>query len=239
VRDTDRLGPSSRRAALLRIDVGRAGVGVSNPCLSDPRPIEAALCQWRFHPPSGGESSNGRTADSDSACLGSNPSSPANRHSRSKFSDDLTGFWSSRAFAHSRLPSFAQRATVSLGNFINWPFASTPMNLILVAVFALTLSMFAQADPARANHATPGAFCGMSSGNTARTCSPSSLVGCKRAAARGVHGVTIQGCAKRAATCSSCLAGLQRCVARLSHQAPRMKTCATCSARLSKCLDKT
>jgi hypothetical protein len=108
----------------------------------------------------------------------------------------------------------------------------------ILAALALIFGIVTLAAPASANHATPGEFCGFRSGNTARTCSPSSLAGCKRAVARGVKGFTLQGCAKRAATCASCLAGLHRCIARLSHQAPRMKACATCSARLSKCLDK-
>jgi hypothetical protein len=107
-----------------------------------------------------------------------------------------------------------------------------------LAALLLTLSLFTHTAPAIANHATPGNFCGMSSGNTARTCSSHSEQSCKRAAMRGVKGFTAQGCAKRAATCNSCLTSLQACVARLSHQVPRAKTCATCAARLSKCLDQ-
>lgn len=106
-----------------------------------------------------------------------------------------------------------------------------------LAALLLTLTLVTEAAPARANHATPGEFCGITSGNTARTCSPHAQASCKRAAARGVKGFTAQGCAKRAAICTSCIAGLHSCIARLSHQAPRAKTCATCSAHLSKCLD--
>lgn len=89
-------------------------------------------------------------------------------------------------------------------------------------------------------HATPGATCGMSSGNTARTCSSHSINSCKRAVARGVAGFTAARCQKLETGCSSCLASMQRCVRRIGHISGRLtnSTCETCKSRLYRCLDQ-
>ncbi len=91
-----------------------------------------------------------------------------------------------------------------------------------------------------ATHSTPGATCGISSGNFARTCRSGTLERCMNAVARKVEGFTAERCTRERDACSSCLSQMHTCIGRIGHAIGRItkSTCDSCTTRFNTCLDR-
>jgi hypothetical protein len=119
------------------------------------------------------------------------------------------------------------------------PAAAAPPMTPIPAVARTEMTAMVDAGLELAAHATAGATCGISSGNTARTCSPNAINACRRAAGRGVAGFTAQRCNALQTACQGCLSAMNRCIGRIGHISGRLfnSTCETCKSRLYRCLD--
>ena len=80
--------------------------------------------------------------------------------------------------------------------------------------------------------------CGVTSSSFARTCRPSAHTSCLGAVERGVTGFTKDLCDRRKAACSTCLADVHTCIARIGHWPKLTHTCAKCTARFENCYAK-
>ena len=106
------------------------------------------------------------------------------------------------------------------------------------ATFPFTPAPWTEAIAEPAKHATPGATCGISSGNFARTCRAGTYQRCMNAVARGVEGFTGKRCARERDTCSRCLKHLHTCIGRIGHVVGRVtkSTCESCQSRFNVCM---
>jgi hypothetical protein len=108
------------------------------------------------------------------------------------------------------------------------------------ATLPLTPTPWAESAVEVVKHSTPGATCGISSGNFARSCRPGIYNRCINAVARKVEGFTAERCERERNACSTCLQALHKCIGRIGHVIGTVtrSTCASCTARLSVCLDR-
>ena len=140
-------------------------------------------------------------------------------------------------------PSFLSFQTfrhIAIGASLSLGLACAALSQASAAALPMTPAPWIEPAIELAKHSTPGATCGISSGNFARTCRPGTFDRCMGAVARNVEGFTAARCARERDACSSCLRAMHTCIGRIGHVIAKVtrSTCETCKTRFNTCLDR-